>query len=441
MPLKILLDAYNMGLPHGTGVATYGRNLSRTIKHLGHEVDVLYGGRSVKSASPLLSEIAFFDAATGKRPGQLGWLGHAATATAATFGCRGDPVPLSGSVVWDAQRPRMPAFDRLWNSTEVYRRAHLAHRWSGQFARIAAPAVDIAHWTYPIPIFHARAANLYTLHDLVPLRLPHTTLDDKKKYFQLCKRIVDTAAHIVTVSECSRQDIITLLGASPERVTNTYQAVEFPRELMIQPVEAVTQEIEGTYGLPYKGYFLFFGAIEPKKNLGRLVEAYLASGVHTPLVIVGAPGWGSDDEMRLLASIIKLHPAGQTRRILQIDYLPLARLVTLIRGAKATLFPSLYEGFGLPVVESMLLGTAVLTSDVSCLPEVAGGAALLVDPYRTASIAEGLRVLDSDTEHRTRLEHLGRLRAADFSEAAHARRLGAVYELGERRAALRPVRG
>ena len=246
VPLRILLDAYNMGLPHGTGVATYGRHLSRTLKHLGHEVDVLYGGRSVRSASPLMSEVAFFDAALEKPGGHLGWLSQAVAAAAAPFGCRVDKVPITGSVVWDAQRSRMPAFDRLWNSTHLYRRAHLAHRWSGQFTRVSAPAVDIAHWTYPIPLRHAHAANVYTLHDLVPLRLPHTTLDNKKKYFQLCKRIVDTADHIVTVSDWSRRDIINLLGAAPERVTNTYQTVEFPRELIQRPVEAVRQEGRGS---------------------------------------------------------------------------------------------------------------------------------------------------------------------------------------------------
>ncbi|GAP38670.1 glycosyltransferase family 1 protein [Piscinibacter sakaiensis] len=425
--MRVLLDGYNMGLRHGTGVATYGRGLSRALKLRGHDVDVVYGGRSVRAVEPLIREVSFFDAAAepplrGGAQRLAWWASSAGTA----LGCQADEVPVSGAVVWESRRPAMPAFDRLWNCTKLFRRALLLHHWSGQFARLRNPDADVAHWTYPLPVEHASAANIYTLHDLVPLRLPHTTLDDKRRYFRLCKRIAARADHIVTVSEWSRQDIIRLLGVSPDRVTNTYQTVDFPREYLVRPDDEVAREVDGTYGLDYKGYFLFFGAVEPKKNLGRLVEAYLASGVATPLVVVGAPGWGTEDELRHLESLTKLRGGG-SRRVLRMDYLPQSSLVTLIRGARATIFPSLYEGFGLPVVESMLLGTAVLTSNTSCLPEIAGDAALLVDPYSTADLARSLRALDADADLRQHLESAGRRRAESFGAAAHAQRIDGVY--------------
>lgn len=423
--MKIAIDGFNLGLDKGTGVATYGKNLSRTVKALGHEVGVLYGRRSVKSKNSLLNEIAFFDvAAAGPKRffnSSRTWL-EAATAS---WGCDVDTVNLSGRVVTNSMKDRLPEFDHLWNSTHVYDRCSTSFRWFGEFGRVTLPGVHIAHWTYPLPIKAHNAANIYTLHDLVPLRLPHTTLDNKRRYFKLCKQLVDTADHIVTVSEASRRDIISLLGANPDKVTNTYQAVNFPERLVRKTEADLRVELNGIFNLNYKDYYLFFGAIEPKKNINRLLEAYLSTGLKTPLVIVGAPGWKSEDEIRLLSTLKDLD---QSERVIRLEYLPFPMLVSVIRGAKATLFPSLYEGFGLPVLESMALGTAVLTSNTSSLPEVAGDAACLIDPYDTQAMAEAMRALDSNDAWRLGLEAKGREQAKLFSEEAYAQRLQKLYQ-------------
>lgn len=423
--MKIAIDGFNLGLDKGTGVATYGKNLSRTAKALGHEVGVLYGRRSVKSKNPLLTEIAFFDVAASNSKrlfnGTRNWLESATV----SYGCAVDTVTLTGRVVADSMKDRLPDFDHLWNSTHVYDRCHTGYRWFGKFGEVALPGVDIAHWTYPLPIKAQNAANIYTLHDLVPLRLPHTTLDNKRRYFKLCKQLVDTADHIVTVSEASRQDIINLLEADPNRVTNTYQAVSFPPELLSKSESVLRAELAGVFNLQYKSYYLFFGAIEPKKNINRMLEAYLGSGLKTPLVIVGAPGWKSEDEMRMLATLKGL---AHSARVIRLEYLPFSFLISVIRGAKATFFPSLYEGFGLPVLESMALGTAVLTSNTSSLPEVAGDAACMIDPYDTQAMAEAMRALDTNDAWRLSLEDKGREQAKLFSEETYAKRLQALYE-------------
>jgi glycosyltransferase involved in cell wall biosynthesis len=421
---QVLIDGYNLGLERGTGVATYGRNLCRMIKSLGMKAGVLYGGNSTRSRSKLLSEIALIDSRGKPKKRWFTWATRLWETMLAPFGCRVDEVPISGDVVLDSLRNRFPEVDAVWNSPDLYRRSLRLFRASGRFARIQVQNVDIAHWTYPLPVRVRGARNVYTLHDLVPLRLPYTTLDNKQHYFGLCKHLVDTADHIVTVSENSRKDIINLLGADPCRVTNTYQPVVFPEKLLRKPEAVVRNEISGTFNLDYKGYFLFYGAVEPKKNIGRLIEAFLGSGVSTPLILVGAPGWNSEEELRLLGMTRSI---GCKNSIIQIEYLSLSMLVTMIRGAKATLFPSLYEGFGLPVVESMLLGTAVLTSTTSCLPEVAGDAACLVDPYDTRALAEAIGALDSNNELRSELERKGRIRAKFFSEEACARNLDDVY--------------
>lgn len=428
--MKILIDGFNLGLEKGTGVATYGRNLSRTAKALGHEVGVLYGGRGVKNSNPLLNEIAFFDAVGGAPKRYFAPQRRFIDAATAPLGCRIDTVPLSGRVVIDGMKSRLPEFDHLWNSTQLYDRCERTFRWFNSLAEVSLPGLGIAHWTYPLPVKARGAANIYTLHDLVPLRLPHTTLDNKRRYFKLCKRLVDTADHIVTVSEASRRDIISLLGAAPEQVTNTYQAVSFPPKVLAITDAQLQGELAGAFNLEYKDYFLFFGAIEPKKNINRMLEAYLASGVSTRLVIVGAPGWKSDEELRMLTALNGLPNSARSKkeRVIRLEYLPFPMLVSVIRGAKATLFPSLYEGFGLPVLESMALGTAVLTSNTSSLPEVAGDAACLVDPYDTQAIAEGIRALNANDDWRLGLETKGRAQAKLFSEEAYARRLQALYE-------------
>jgi len=184
--------------------------------------------------------------------------------------------------------------------------------------------------------------------------------------------------------------------------------------------------LEGVFQLGWKDYFLHFGAVEPKKNLGRIVEAYLASGVQRPLILIGGRSWLDEGEVALLNQI-KRDGGANADRIRQYDYLSFSTLVSLIRGARAVLFPSLYEGFGLPVLEAMALSTAVLTSTGGALPEVAGDAALLVDPHDVQAIKMGISALDVDEDLRSELERRGPVQAAKFSPASYQARLLQAY--------------
>ena len=292
----------------------------------------------------------------------------------------------------------------------------------------AVPIVD------PLALKVTGAKNIYTMHDLVPLRLPYTTLDNKRQYFALTRQLGRRADHIITVSEASKKDIVSLLGVPEERVTNTYQAVDIPAKLRDKPMSDVALEIEGTFGLKPGRYFLFVGAIEPKKNIGRMIEAYLASGVTDPLVIVGKKAWKSAQELRLISDnahvryLLTQNGVTETRyRVQQIDYASFPLLVSLMRGAKALLFPSLYEGFGLPALEAMLLGTPVMTSNTASMPEVVGDAALQVDPYDTRAMSEAIRALDEDAALRDRLAAAGPVRAEMFSPERYQVRLAEAY--------------
>lgn len=426
--MTILIDAYNIARPHGTGVATYGRNLARAAAGLGHDISLLFGTRAGHSAKqPLLNEIALAegdeDHAETRKRGALALPGQVARAASGILGTRqAREIALSGEVILP---PGLAIKDaRFWNAPQLYGLAHGAFKATGRLTRVAVPGTDLAHWTYPLPVKIPGAANVYTLHDLVPLRLPYTTADRKKTYLALCQRIAREADHILTVSEHSRADIIRILGVEERRVTNLYQSTDIAALVKgISPAQ-IAREVEGLLGVAMRGYYLFFGALEPKKNVAHLLEAHLASGSPHPLVIVGAPGWGSERDIKLLEQLVELD---QQRRIRWLGYLPRQTLATVIAGARAVVFPSLYEGFGLPVLEAMALGTPVITANTSSLPEVAGEAALLVDPLQVRSIARAINAIDGDDRAITDLSQRGLAQAERFSAAVYRQRLAEFY--------------
>jgi glycosyltransferase involved in cell wall biosynthesis len=140
--------------------------------------------------------------------------------------------------------------------------------------------------------------------------------------------------------------------------------------------------------------------------------------------------WKYQDELKLLhdGSLMKFGNENKLKnKVIQLNYAPFPLLVSLIKGAKATLFPSLYEGFGLPVLESMLLGTPVISSNTASIPEVAGDAAILVDPYDTRSIADAIRKIDSDSDLRKHLINKGFGQARLFSRSEYIKKMCVVY--------------
>ena len=428
---RIMIDAYNIARPHGTGVATYGRTLAAAADALGHETGLLFGTQAGHARQPLLNEIALAEgdeamAAQGKAA-RRAW--QALCAAQGIVGARrAREVALSGEVILP---PALGGGNGgtfgtagYWNAPRLYSLAHGAFQVTGRMTRVQAGGADIAHWTYPLPVKMPGAMNIYTLHDLVPLRLPYTTADRKKTYLALCQTIARQADHILTVSEHSRADIIRILGVESARVTNLYQATDIAGLLAGVSEQQIAREVEGLLHAPMRGYYLFFGAIEPKKNLARLLEAHLASGTRHPLVIVGAPGWGGDRDVALIKQLAALD---KTKRIRWLGYLPRQTLATVIAGARAVVFPSLYEGFGLPVLEAMTLGTPVITSNTSSLPEVAGEAALLVDPFDVRGLSRAILSLEGDDAAVAALSQAGRKQAERFSARAYRARLSAFY--------------
>jgi glycosyltransferase involved in cell wall biosynthesis len=269
--------------------------------------------------------------------------------------------------------------------------------------------------------------NLYSVLDLIPLLQPELTPIDQGRAGRLLRRLRQEAAHLVTISETSRREIIATLDWPADRVTNTYLAVDVPA-----PGPAQVQAVCAAAGLYPGDYVLHVGTIERRKNIGRLVEAYRASFSTRALVLAGPDGWGAPEEMAPAAGLLvgsgaeALAATGRPR-VVRIDWMGRPDLVALMKGAAAVVAPALAEGFGLPVVEAMALGIPALTSQCGAPREVAGGAAVLIDPWDVRAIAAGITALDRDAGLRATLSVAGRVRARVFSQEAYAARLSALY--------------
>lgn len=434
----ILYDGLNLSLQKGTGVATYTRGLIQTVRSLGHQTGIVHSVQSKLPRNPALREVVLFDDESSRELGNFAkgkrW---ASRRVGAPFGVTPTRVELTGTVILKSKELQGKVLDSeyLYANNNLFATARQHFKNFGKSLPLTFDhRPDLLHCTYPIPMRARKALNICTIHDLVPLRLPYLTEDNKRYHYKLLSHLVNSVDHVVTVSETSRQDIIKVLRVDESRVTNTYQAVHVPTELREKPQDVAADEIAGIFNLDWKKYFLFFGAFEPKKNLSRLVEAYLSAKVDYPLIIVGAPGWKGDQTQHIIEDdrfrffLKQDNRITLGRRIHRFDFVSYSLLVSLIRGARSVLFPSLYEGFGLPVLESMQLGTPVLTSTEGSVPEIAGDAALLIDPYNDESMRNAVRTLANDQDLCDHLAELGPKQAAQFSPERYQQSIATLYD-------------
>lgn len=291
-------------------------------------------------------------------------------------------------------------------------------------ASLVRERLDLFHSpTTSIPFGYNRPA-VVTVHDLAifknPTWFPIQLFSTKLLVPQTIKR----ARHLLAVSQSTKRDALDLFDVPRDKVTVVHEGC-FVDPL---PLRDRTVNVRTKFHLP-KTYALFLGTIEPRKNVPRLIAAFaLAARTHpalfagTQLVLAGHKGWHAE---KLLAAIEK---ENATKFIRYLGYITHNEKVNILKGAQCLLFPSLYEGFGLPVLEAFALGLPVLTSNVSSLPEIAGEAALLVHPEHEEEIANGIVRLFSDEKLRQRLARLGRERVKRFSWDKCAKETLAVYE-------------
>lgn len=286
--------------------------------------------------------------------------------------------------------------------------------------------VDIVHSvSFSAPRLRlGRKRLVATIHDLSFVTHPEChTQENIAHALQGTREAIAWADALIAISHHTRQDVIERLGASPDRVAVIYVAAN--PACVREEDPAILSRVQKTYDLPAH-FVLFVGSLEPRKNIQRLLTAYArlnpALRGEVPLVIAGGRGWLNDD---IRPAVEKL---GVTDCVHFIGYVREEELPALYSLATVFAYPSLYEGFGLPVLEAMQCGTPVLTSNTSALPEIAGDAALLVSPFDVEEMAEGLTHLLEDADLRAALRGRGYARARLFSWERCARETLAVYQ-------------
>lgn len=292
-------------------------------------------------------------------------------------------------------------------------------------AELRRHPVDVLHVQFTAPPF-APCPVVTTIHDLSFEHLPETfKLRSRAQLRLTVRRTARKAALILTLSEFSRRDIIETYAVDPERVIVTPAAAP----THFKPISAATEleKIRERYGIG-ANYLLSLGSIQPRKNLTRLIDALLWLRTTRPddelpqLVIAGKRGW-LDDEVFRAAQQDSLKEC-----VKFAGYIPEEDLPALYSGAMCFVYPSYFEGFGLPVLEAMQCGAPVIAGNQTSLPEVAGDAALLFDPFDTRALGEAIARVIDHPEYRAELRARGLKRAAEFSWIATARLTLKAYE-------------
>lgn len=320
---------------------------------------------------------------------------------------------------------------QTWNMGQ-----NLAKVW---FEQVSFPracrhhSVDVAHVPYFAPPLWPTVPTVVTIHDLIPMLLPAYRGPILVRAYTRLVAVAARQAHaIIADSECSKRDIVRLLGIPPQRVRVIYLAAEE----RFQPVqdEAWLAGMRRHYGLPER-YVLYLGGFDQRKNVPTLIRAFArareALGDSHCLVIAGQlPERESPlfpDPRRVVAEL------GLEEAVVFVGWVAEEDKPTLYSGATCFVYPSLYEGFGLPPLEAMACGVPVIASDASSLPEVVGGAGLLVAPQDADALAEAMITVLSDEDLRASLRQRGITQAEKFSWEKTARETLEVYQEMARR--------
>ncbi|MDD3718570.1 MAG: glycosyltransferase family 1 protein [Actinomycetota bacterium] len=288
---------------------------------------------------------------------------------------------------------RRDVMGMAWHTLE---RPHL-ERYLGKLDLVHAPSL-----VFP----PSKAPLAATVHDLCIVKYPGAFPSTWRIFHRMGLRLILRHARVIMAdSRNTRDDLRSLMGGSDPRVRVVPLGVDLPGD----PGKDEIERVLAKHGLS-PGYMLFVGTLEPRKNLSRLVRAYAAFSEEEKaksgeLVLVGAPGWMGRRELARIMS-----QAG----VRWLGFLPQDELEAVYRAASIFVYPSIYEGFGLPVLEAMARGLAVVTSDSSSLREVGEGVALLVDPNDPMELRKAMRRLLDDEDLRRELAEKGRKRAEEY---------------------------
>jgi glycosyltransferase involved in cell wall biosynthesis len=270
---------------------------------------------------------------------------------------------------------------------------------------------NIIHGTNYNVYPYQQSLKVMSLYDLTFIKYPNYTNSVVKTYTERVKHCLQWTNLVITISESSKKDIIKYLNVKPDHIYVTPLASRYhPHYLSVESKEQLQQAINYDFSKPY---ILFVSTIEPRKNINAIISAfnYLKekSKIEHHLILVGQKGW----HHKPIFEAIEASP--WKTQIHHLNYLSDELVALLYSKTDVFVYPSHYEGFGLPVLEAMTLGAPVITSNTSSLPEVAGGAALLIDPNDSTQLADTILKVISDSQFRSQLIEKGQQRAKLYS--------------------------
>ncbi|MCU0533623.1 MAG: glycosyltransferase family 4 protein [Hydrococcus sp. Prado102] len=283
---------------------------------------------------------------------------------------------------------------------------------------------DILHGTDHVVYPCKSSFKILTIHDLTFIKYPQFTNSIvKNTYASRIKRCLKWTDLVITFSQNTKQEIVEYLGVESDRIFITPQASRYPPNYLVQN-KLKQLELYGQYDFS-QPYILFVSKLEPRKNIITLIKAFnllkQENRIEHQLILIGQKGWGYEPILNAIAT------SPHTDSIYHLDYLSDELVALFYSQADVFVYPSYYEGFGLPVLEAMTLGAPVITSNTSSLPEVAGDAAILINPHDSTELAEAILKVISNSQLRQDLINKGKERAKLFSWKTTARETLKAY--------------
>jgi glycosyltransferase involved in cell wall biosynthesis len=379
--MKITFDAHPLVEKFKSGIGMYEYNIIKSLIDMFPEDSYYYNFFSVSDTIDKINELKYFDKGFSK--------------------------------IHVCDKLSYGTYKAIWNLIPL------------KYQRFFNYKSDISHFfNYMLPP-GVHGKKIITVYDMVYKAYPEVVRFKTKTMLNLgLKKSIKNSDKIITISEFSKSEIIKYFPECEDKIDIVYCGVDYDLFRPISNEQAITN-VKNKYGITGQ-YLLYLGTLEPRKNIERLIEAYskILKDVSDPptLVISGGKGWMYDTIFE------KVNELNISSNIIFTGYIDKHHIPILLSGAVAFIFPSLYEGFGLPVLEAMACGTPVITSNLSSLPEVVGDAAILVDPYSVEAICEAIIKVTIDEALRESLSKKGIDRSKLFSWDAAALKLHRIYE-------------
>jgi glycosyltransferase involved in cell wall biosynthesis len=329
---------------------------------------------------------------------------------------------------WDPLENRIPS-----DSNVRYRQSPFSERWLYRlWYRLRLP-IPVQTFTGDVDIFYSpdfvlppvrdEIPTVLTVHDLSFVHFPETFTPSLRKYLnQVVPRSVRSASHVLADSQTTKDDISNIWNIDEKKITVLYSGVD--RSFRPPSDTAKLVNVRNKYDLGDRPYILSVSTIQPRKNYQMLIRAFKEVAKDFPhrLIIAGGKGWLYEE------TLAEVNAQGLNDRVLFVGFVDDQDLPALYSDATLFVFPSLYEGFGLPILEAMSCGVPVVVSNASCMPEVAGEAALVLPPQDEEAWTAAIRDLLDDPNRRAQMVAGGFLRARQFSWKRAAEQLSGVVQ-------------